>query len=127
MLVSPISRYSRFRADDQSHGLRPASKSGSSAETTFLPISRATSPTPLLGASPLPTSKETLVILTSSLPKTSTSSPTLSVVIGPEPTLSGTQPVTLVRLNHVLPRLVTLLVPTTSSTRVPPSARPTGR
>jgi len=67
------------------------------------------------------------VILTSSLPKTSTSLPTLSVEIGPEPTLSGTLPVTLVRLNHALPRLVTLLVPTTSSTRVPPSARPTGR
>lgn len=67
------------------------------------------------------------MILTSSLPKTSTSLPTLSVVIGPEPTLSGTLPVTLVRLNHVLPRLVTLLVPITSLTRVLPSARLTGR
>ena len=114
-------------ADNQSNGLRPVSKSGSLAETTSLPTSRPTNPTLLPGESPLPTSEETLVILTSSLPKTSTSLPTLSVVIGLEPTLSGTLPVTLVRLNHVLPRLVTLLVPTTSSTRVPPSARPTGR
>jgi len=110
-----------------SNGLRPVSESSSSAETTFLPISRATTPTHLLGESPLPISEETLVILTSSSPKTSTSSPTLSAVIGQEPTLSGTLPATLVRLNHVLPRLVTLLVPTTFSTRVPPSARPTGR
>ena len=127
MLVRRLDRSIRISANNQSNGPRLVSEFGSLAETTFLPILPTTAPTQLHGESPLPTSEETLVIHTSSLPKTSTSLPTHSVVIGLEPTLSGTLPVTLVRLNRVLQRLVTLPVPTTSSTKVPPSAKPTGR